>query len=153
MMLSTDVKNYRSCAYPPTKQKLAKEVALMLAKIEHSTPLQKVQMKRTAHHIKKKLPCKRWLLLVLAQISPDHFFFSKEHTKAIAKPHYSHFQTVPFPSNFLDDLQLPQRKKHGRRVNFIGNVGKQALKVERMKQFVNQFNQRVVAANERLQLF
>lgn len=69
MMKAEDVTHYRTCAYPPTKEKLAAEVAKNLiaaTKNEDNQAVCSKRVKRTAHHIRKKLPCKKWLLLVLA---------------------------------------------------------------------------------------
>ena len=69
MMKSDDVSHYRTCAYPPAKEKLAEEVAkklIVATKREENEAVCVKRVKRTAHHTRKKLPCKKWLLLVLA---------------------------------------------------------------------------------------
>ena len=55
----------------------------------------------TVHYIRKKLLCEKWLLLLLAQIDLEHFFFSKELTKEILKPKRSMNVTFRTPTAYL----------------------------------------------------
>lgn len=86
MMKSEHVKNMKACAFPPSKSRLTDVVCQSLLTHNNDDRDLTLRIKRTVANIRNKQPDKKWMLLVLAQLEPDHFVFSKQHTRAIAKP-------------------------------------------------------------------
>ena len=86
MMKSENVTAMKACAFPPTKNKLTDIVCTSLLTHSNEDRALVIRIKRTVAHIRSKQPDVKWQLLVLAQLEPNHFVFSKEHTKAVAKP-------------------------------------------------------------------
>ena len=86
MMKSAHVKQMKACAFPPAKNKMTDIVCASLMTHCNDDRNLALQIKRTVAHIRSKKPDIKWQLLVLAQLDPNHFVFSKEHTRAVAKP-------------------------------------------------------------------
>ena len=66
MPQAEQVKHVRACAYPPPRKTLVEMVCQELRSFTHDDAAVMLQIKRTVHHIHKKRPEPRWLLLVLA---------------------------------------------------------------------------------------
>lgn len=86
MLKADQVTKFKVCAYPPNKEVLANLVADLLNRHQPVSAEVDKAIRRTAKKVQKKRPCKKWCLLVIAQLDPDNFIFTKEHTKMIAKP-------------------------------------------------------------------
>ena len=78
-------------------------------------------VRRTAIQVKRKPPCKRWMLQVIGQCDPNHFIFSKAHTKRDARPKQAAEETyIPNPDGLFDGLELHMQNggKSKRATNF-----------------------------------
>ena len=105
MLKADQVTQFKVCAFPPNKDVLASLVADLLNRHEPVNPEVDKALRRTAKKVLKKRPCKKWCLLIVAQLDPGNFIFSKEHTKAIAKPQHAAEQVmVANPNGFFDGL-------------------------------------------------
>ena len=87
MPKATEVTRQAVCAYPPTKEILAGIVYDLLLGFKSSgNPEIDASVRRTAIQVKRKPPCKRWMLQIIAQCEPEHLIFSKNFTKEMARP-------------------------------------------------------------------
>ena len=150
MMKATEVKHLRACAYPPTKERLAGMVSDALLSLNTVDKQLQTRIKRTVTHIRSKKPCSKWMLLVLAQMDPDHFVFSKAHTRAVARPHQHQKTYIVNPNGFFDGLQLGNKQRKGRLVNLMGPAGVQREKVARMQEKAAKLQSRLQEAQEAL---
>ena len=120
---SAQITQFRVCAITPSKSVLAGYVYDALMQ-HHSVNRQiDAAMKRTASLIRKKKPDCKWLLVLLAQLNPDHLVFTKQHTHRVAHPSRQRRQeslTFPNTDGFFNDLDLrPSQRKAKRRVNLV----------------------------------
>ena len=80
MMKAEHVKQMKGCAFPPIKNKLTFIACASLMTHSNEDHDLNMQIKGTFAHVRSKKPQIKWQLLVLAQLEPNHFVFSKEHT-------------------------------------------------------------------------
>ena len=121
---SDQIKVARVCTFPPIKSILAQLVYDLLVALPPENAEKDKAMKRTAILVRRKPPCKRWMLSVIAQMSPNHHIFSKEHTRQEARPRANAAVAaadvqIENPDGFFDGLMQHQSRVGGRRANYL----------------------------------
>ena len=143
---SREINKYRVCAFPPTKAKLAETLSRLLGNHPHvEEPGFDEAIRRTAVQVRKRPPNKEWLLLIIAQLDPDNFIFSKHHTREHAQPVDEEPVLVHNPDGFFDNLPIRSKAKR-RGVSFLPGAARKAQKVEKLARKANRVNERLAEA-------
>jgi hypothetical protein len=70
---------FQPCCYPPSQEFLRDEVCTIIENGDFPDEEQTKQWKRLVKYMRKNTPEKRWLLGLLATISPGHEVFQKNY--------------------------------------------------------------------------
>ena len=96
--------------------------------------------------MRKRPPNKEWLLLIIAQLDPENFIFSKHHTKQIARPVTDEDPVmVHNPDGFFNDLNFRSKAKR-RGVSFLSGATRKAQKVDKLAKKASRVNERLAEA-------
>ena len=119
-----EIVHARVCTIPPIKAILAQIVYDLLVAHPSQGPEADRAMRRTAILVRKKPPCKRWMLTVVAQLDPGHRIFTKEHTRQEARPRANAAVAaadvqIENPDGFFDGLAQHHDRVGGRRANYL----------------------------------